>query len=371
MGRARLGRNIHENPLVEFISIGGDLRFLERLRTHPALKVIERLDEEERRRVEVGEKLSAIEKTLDEAVESIGGLVWDFQQDGFLQDKGKKWLVNIRQAVQSISRTKLGISLERYRHGKAHRRGMLMSHPERYFYTAALVPYTAFLERGRGRKLVPNWDWIERWLRDVMEIKPERELCLRSWWHKEVLRRNSWPPRPLMYALSAGAAAYLDVPKDGMRAGWVIERDSYGRPFHMEDHPCRVKRTLSSADMAYLGGVFRYVPLVREDFKKLYKQTAALASGLPSNPMDALVHERLAETIERLPLKAQLRVAIDRGEVLSLKHITKRLKAEAGDKMSAAELRQLARLTHDNLQKAVAREARNAGAPVGKSRARS
>ncbi|MBU2652743.1 MAG: hypothetical protein KKA81_17585 [Bacteroidetes bacterium] len=253
--------------------------------------------------------------------------------------------------MKDITRVKLELSAELHMHGDPQRRGLFATHHERYFFAAFLIPYTAHLKAARGNQASPDWNLIEAWLRKSAGIPEEKNLRLRSWWNKEIVRRKSSTSRPLLYALAAGAALFLETRKAGKRPIWTVARDHMGRPVTRESHPLTLKRSLTKEDLSYLRCVFMHVPLIREDFMKHYPRTRELAAKLPKNPLEAIVNKRKEKFINKLPMRGRLSIARRRDEVLSLEYIEKHLQAEAKGKLLRKELRHLARLYREGLRK--------------------
>lgn len=328
MGQGRPGAHIRSEHSEQLRSLDGDPRFLKKILDHPALKVLKRLDEEERRKAEVVARVEELGTTLSQANEQINGIFWKISQDGALEQKAKDWLLHFREAMRDIDRIRLGLSAAKYLQGSAEHRGLYAIHHERYFYAAFLVPYTAFLKEAKGKQASPDWKLIDAWLRKTHPgLREEKDLRLGTWWGKEVLQRKSRPSRPLLYALAAGAAVFLES-KTGRRVKWIVERDHVGRPFSNEDHPALLKRTLTAQDRSYMRCVFKYVPLVRKDFIRLYPDTSGLATKLPRNPIEVLAEKRSEKTIAKLPVRLRIRLAHAWGEKLNTKALLKLAKAQ-------------------------------------------
>jgi len=324
MGRARPGGRFRDkSPLEEFVDLGGNARFLEELLRHPALKVIERLDKDEGERFRMAQRLTEVNDTLSKAAASIGEVAAWISVTDSVRSSVPRWLEDIRVSSQSLNRIKLGLEVERYRHDGVRRKGLFILHPERYFFTACLAPYTAFLNHARGKKPNPDWEWIERWIRNTSDQQEEKDLHLRGWWAKEVLRRKSWAPRTLLYALAAGAAVPLEDRRGGKRAEWIIDWIRLNIPGRAEAHPIQVKRRLSAEDSVYLECVSKYVPPIRKSFLRVYPRAKALAVNQPADPLEALFQKKAAAGIDALPTRMRLRLAQMQGESLNTRAMVK------------------------------------------------
>lgn len=324
MGQARPGGRFRDKSVIEeFKDLGGDARLLERLLRHPALKVLERLDNEESARASMADRFADANERLGQAADAIGEIAaWAAATDA-LRSKVPAWLEDIRVSTQEINRIKLGLEVERARYDGVRRKGLFMIHAERYFFLACLIPYTAFLNHRRGKTPSPNWEWIERWVKKIAKEREEKELHLRGWWAKEVLRRKSWPSQSLLYALAAGAAVHLEENKGRKRADWITEWQRPNLPAHFEAHPIPIKRRPSAVDAAYLEGVSKYVPLARKNLSRLYPHIKALAATQPADPLDGLVQERVAARIGKLSTRMRIRLAQARDERLNTKALLK------------------------------------------------
>ncbi|HAZ09082.1 MAG TPA: hypothetical protein DCZ01_11320 [Elusimicrobia bacterium] len=317
---------VYSAPAEQLRMLDGDPRFLKRLIEHPALNMIERLDEREKRKAELAEKLAILGSTLAQANEQISGIGWDIAQEKSLERKAAGWITRLRESMRNADHVRIGLSAEQYRQGNGKRRGLFAVHHERYFYAAFLIPYTAFLRQKKGELAAPDWELIEEWLRNISRSDKEQRLRLRTWWGKEVLQRKSRPSPTILYALAAGASIYLEN-SAGRRAKWIVEQDHLGRPLSSEEHPKPVKRSLNAQDRAYLCLALKYVPLARASFLRFCPQAKDLMAGLPPNPIDALAKKRTEEIIDKLPARLRLRIAGIRGEKVDTKAIFRAAKA--------------------------------------------
>lgn len=326
MGRARPGRHNDEQLAIEtFKKMGGDIRLLSRLTRHPALETIGRLCKSEDEHAVIHARLVGIREILNGADNAIGMVMYELLESKIPQAKVQKWLQEIRRAGRIINRIKLGVEIERAGHTAVKKlRGLAMFHPERYFYVAFLVPYTAFLNQARGKNPVPDWEWIERWLRESTQIPAETEVLLRSWWNKEVLRRRSHPSQAFLYALAAGAAFYLEEQNRGKRVKWVTQWFRPNIPAKTEPHHVPVRNNLSADDVAYMQCVFKYVPFARENFIRLYPKLCGRIQVKDNDPLKAILQKDLADKLETLPLRMRILVAKIKGEPLDRKALLKK-----------------------------------------------
>jgi len=312
--------------------MGGDPRLLARLLRHPALNIISRLHKSESEKTAAAARLEGISEMLNGVADAIGTTIGELLETDFPQSKMQHWIQDIRQANKIINRIKLGLEIERYRHsGGIKRRGLVMFHPERYFYTAFLAPYTAFLNQSRGKMAAPDWEWIERWLRESAITDETRDLALRGWWNKEVLKRNSQPSQTLLYALTAGAAVYLEKSSGGKQVKWVTEWVRPNYPARTESHPLPLQRTVTSKDMTYMACVFKYVPFASDNFKRLYPKPCVKISVQSHDPLKAILHKKAEEGMEAAPARVKILASKFKGEPLNTKALFKKELARLRD----------------------------------------
>lgn len=149
-----------------------------------------------------------------------------------------------------------------------------LAHLERYFFAAALVPYTAFLNQGCSRKRgSPEWPWIESWL-----------SCrtLRQWWRKHVSHRRH--PRGTIIigaAVLDGALAYLEWRHGGMGVGLQLSKE----------------------DQRYLRAVQRHVglPGLKKYLKVRYAERKPEPEPIPGEPAPEMA--RVEQLLERISAK--------------------------------------------------------------------
>lgn len=314
------GDRLPKDILEEFEALGGTPRLLERLIHHPALKIIEQLDEKKKgEKAELLDRLAEFNSTIDQTGDSLGSIAARFVADNAFHKKTQRWLKDFRRVAQILSRIKLGLEVERFRHSQPQRRGLAVTHFERYFYCAFLIPYTAFLRRRRGKSSGLKWEWIEWWLKETEKLRLDAEIHLRPWWLKEVVKRKSWPSRAILYALAAGAAMFLETRKKGKRVHWVTEWSRANMPRRTEYHPALLKRRLNAEDHAYLRCVFDHVPIVRKEFERIYPDFRSTPRAKYADPMEAILQKKTDKALEKLPARARILVAKLQGKFLNTK----------------------------------------------------
>ncbi|MEK7287525.1 MAG: hypothetical protein AAB091_03050 [Elusimicrobiota bacterium] len=313
-----------KSVLEEFEVLGGDRRFLKRLTNHPALKIIQRLDKAESERAKLTAKLAEVNETLNQAASSLNGVAAELTTMDDFKNNAQRWLKNFQRAVQIIGHIKLGLEVERFNHGGAQRYGLFVNYPERYFYCAFLVPYTAWLRQRHGKRPSPNWKWIERWLQGVKDLEENHDLRLASWWSKEVIKRKSWPSSVILYALAAGAAVFLETSKNGRRARWVTEWDRAKMPRKKEGHPLPLKRRLNAEDRNYLKCLFEQTPIVRKEFERAYPELESTAKTKRADPLEIMLEKKAQKALEKLPARARILIAKLQRKPLNVKALLKK-----------------------------------------------
>lgn len=275
MGIAQPGSHQPSKPLLtEFTSLDADLDFLDRLRQHHALRMIAEIHERELETTETINGLAEFYTKVNACIESGYSLV----RQRWMRPQAAKWLRSLKEiAAEAV--------IERFDRGLRPRKGLVSHLPERYFYGACLIPYTAFLNSKKGHK--PKWDLIGRWIKDAAGLDVGD---IEAWWRKEVVKRKSWPAQSLLFALHEGAAVFLEA-ADGKMPMWTLEWS----PLDKESKPiaamssCRLKKKLSKQDEGYLAHAFEHVPLIRRNFTALYPETAARIKTHVPDPLEAIL----------------------------------------------------------------------------------